>query len=252
MNFNHLLLFCFLSATLRGDISVLVDAKTLFRTEGSSIVVECPFSLFGRTKFLCRDGCKEEDILIQTRGDRAQSGRYGILYKEGSSLVSSSVVIVIITQLNKSDQGRYRCGLERAFLPDSYWEFDIRVTDAPKPFPEIMKQSEQQQTAETTSAAAVHSSVKGSNLQSSTVRPMEALKVSRPGHTLPLLVCLTVVVLSAVVVLLLYRCRTGVGLTTRGQSDERNTEFTTYENCSKHQDDASPAVDDQDKIYSNL
>lgn len=47
---------------------------------------------------------------------------------------------------------------------------------APKPFPEIMKQSEQQQTAETTSAAAVHSSVKGSNLQSSTVRPMEALK----------------------------------------------------------------------------
>ena len=46
---------------------------------------------------------------------------------------------------------------------------------APKPFPETMKQSEQQQTAETTSAAAVHS-VKGSNLQSSTVRPTEALK----------------------------------------------------------------------------
>ncbi|KAM8753723.1 uncharacterized protein AB9X84_010790 [Acanthopagrus schlegelii] len=172
---NHLLLFCFLSAALRGDHTGLVDAKTFVGTEGSSITVTCPFSLFGRTKFLCRDGCKEEDVLVQTRGDRAQSGRYGILYKEGSSLVSSSVVLVIITQLNKSDQGRYRCGLERALLPDSYWEFDIKVTDAPKTFPETVKQSEQQQAAETTSAAPVHS-VKSSNLQSSTICPTEALK----------------------------------------------------------------------------
>ena len=29
-------------------------------------------------------------------------------------------------------------------------------------------------------------------------------------------------------------------------------QFTTYENCSKREDDASPAADDQDKIYSNL
>lgn len=43
--------------------------------------------------------------------------------------MSSTVLTVSISQLTKSDSGRYRCGLERPFLPDSYWEFDIRVTD---------------------------------------------------------------------------------------------------------------------------
>ena len=54
--------------------------------------------------------------------------------------------------------------------------FDMLLSlTAPKTFPETVKQSEQQQAAETTSAAPVHS-VKSSNLQSSTICPTEALK----------------------------------------------------------------------------
>ena len=36
---------------------------------------------------------------------------------------------VTITQLTKSDSGRYRCGLGRSLVPDSYSEFDLIVKD---------------------------------------------------------------------------------------------------------------------------
>lgn len=113
----------------------LVNANTqLICTEGSSVIVACHFTLSGRRKFLCKDECKEEDILIETEGDTAQSGRYSILYKTGTYFpVSSTVLYVSITQLTRSDSGRYRCGLERSFLPDSYWAFEIRVTEGKFP-----------------------------------------------------------------------------------------------------------------------
>ena len=36
---------------------------------------------------------------------------------------------VTITQLTKSDSGRYRCGLGGSSGPDSYTDFDVIVTD---------------------------------------------------------------------------------------------------------------------------
>ncbi|XP_034733333.1 polymeric immunoglobulin receptor-like [Etheostoma cragini] len=137
MHLLHVLLLCFLPAVIDGD--------PLTPTEGSSIRVACSFSVPGRKKFLCKDECKDKDILIATEGDAAHSGRYSIFYQGGTFTVSETVVYVSITQLAKSDSGRYRCGLERAFMPDSYWPFEIRVTDAPKTSPEPMKQPEQQQ-----------------------------------------------------------------------------------------------------------
>ncbi|XP_051280384.1 uncharacterized protein LOC127376940 isoform X2 [Dicentrarchus labrax] len=230
MNINHVLFFCFLSALCDGN-SGLVDAETLTRTEGESIIVACHFSVFGRRKFLCKDECDKENILVETAGDSAQSGRYSILYKEGTFPVSSTVLYVSIAQLTKSDAGRYRCGLERRFFPDAHWEFDIRVTDAPKT--EALNHPEQQQTEETTAAATAHS-VK--------------------GRTLPLVVCVTAAVLFAVVVLLLYKGKTS--LSTRGQSDDRNLEFPTYEKCAKCEDYTSLSVDeisgDEDRHYCNL
>ncbi|XP_038577462.1 uncharacterized protein LOC119904912 [Micropterus salmoides] len=234
MNMHHVLLFCFLSAALCGGN----NAETLIRTEGGSVTAACHFSLFGRRKFLCKDECKEENILIETDSDVAQRGKYSIKYKEGTFPLSSTVLYVSITQLTKSDSGRYRCGLERRLLPDAYLEFEIRVTDAPKTFPETMKQPEQQQIGETT--AAVHG-VK--------------------GYVLPLIVCVTVVVLHAVIVLLLYKWKTrrnSDGLITRGQSDDRNMEFTTHEKSSpvcRCADSPSPRENEtsnQDKIYCNL
>ncbi|XP_078025884.1 uncharacterized protein LOC144464119 isoform X1 [Epinephelus lanceolatus] len=240
MNINHVLLFCSLSALCDGNTG-LVNANTqLIRTEGSSALVACHFSLSGRRKFLCKDECKEDDVLIETEGDRAQRGRYSILYKEGTFPVSSTVLYVSITQLTKADSGQYRCGLERKFLPDSYRAFEVRVTEAPKTLTEAVKQPEQQQTETTAAAAAVYS-----------------VKVSPPGYVLPLVVCVAVVVLFAVVVLLLYKLKTS--LNTRGQSGDRNMEFTTYKKSSpvsKCEDSTSPAVheasNDQHKIYCNI
>ena len=77
--------------------------------------------------FFCKGECKEEDILIKTDDVTAQSGRYSIRYEGESS--GSRYVSVTITQLTKSDSGRYRCGLGGSSGPDSYTDFDVTVTD---------------------------------------------------------------------------------------------------------------------------
>ncbi|XP_018519955.1 uncharacterized protein LOC108875467 [Lates calcarifer] len=237
MNIHRVLLFCFLSALCDGNTG-LANANTFIRTEGGSVIAACPFTLSGRKKFLCKGECKEEDILIETKGSMAQRGRYSIKYKEGTFPVSSTALYVSITQLTKADSGRYRCGLERPFLPDSYWEFEVRVTDAPKTFPEMVKQPEQQQAEETTAAGTAY-----------------MVKVSHPGYVLPLVLCVSV--LFAAVVLLFYQWKTrrdSDSLDTRGQSDSRNMEFAVHEMCAPVSDTTSPAVDEtsSDQIYCNL
>ena len=77
-------------------------------------------------KFFCKDECnKEEDILVETEENRAQNDRYSVEYIEGSV----SGLYVTITQLKKSDTGRYRCGYGRASSPDSSNTFRILVVD---------------------------------------------------------------------------------------------------------------------------
>ncbi|XP_059188358.1 uncharacterized protein LOC131971076 isoform X2 [Centropristis striata] len=223
MNVHHVLFFCFLSALCDGD-SGLVSANTeLIHTEGSSMTVACHFTLSGgRRKFLCKDECKEEeDILVETEGERAQSGRFSLWYEGGTFPLTSTVLHVSIAQLTKSDSGRYRCGLERPFLPDSYSVFEITVTDALQTVPEALKQ-------QTEASAAVH---------------------SIKGYVLPLLVCVTVFVLFAVVVLLLFKLKTS--LNTRGQSDDRNMESTTFERSSPISR-CEASSNHRDKFYSNL
>ncbi|XP_026224402.1 uncharacterized protein LOC113167771 isoform X2 [Anabas testudineus] len=185
MKVHHLLYFCFFSALTDGN-SGLVNVKT--HTEGESVMAECHFSLSGSRKFFCKDKCTEEDILVETKDDAAQRGRYSIKYKEGSFPVSSTVVYVSITQLTKSDSGWYKCGLERPYMPDSYSEFELRVTDASTMFPESMK-SDQQQTEETV-AAAVH-----------------RLKVSYPAYGLPLAICVTVLFVAVGLILYKWKIR---------------------------------------------
>lgn len=121
-------MFIFSSALGDGNVG-LVNAEKLISAEGGSITAVCPFSISGRKKFLCKDECKDGDILIETLDDTAQSGRYSIKYKEGTYPVSYTVLNVSITHLKKSDSGRYSCGLERPLLPDSYQEFELQVID---------------------------------------------------------------------------------------------------------------------------
>lgn len=80
----------------------------------------------GNTKFFCKEECKEEDVLIETTKDTAQSGRYTIKYSEthrGEYLVS-----VTITNVTKSDSGGYRSGFKHRTY-SLYHEFKINVED---------------------------------------------------------------------------------------------------------------------------
>ncbi len=122
-------MFIFSTALQDGNTG-LINAEILVHTgtEGGNITVGCSFTLFGITKFFCKKKCEGNDTLVSTDEDRGQRGRYSIEYIKGS-LVSSTLLKVSITNLMKSDSGRYRCSLDRPLLPDSYKEFDIRVED---------------------------------------------------------------------------------------------------------------------------
>ncbi|XP_051280390.1 uncharacterized protein LOC127376943 isoform X2 [Dicentrarchus labrax] len=135
MNIHHVLFFCFLSGSLCDEDDG--SPRHIRGTEGESISVGFSFPLveIGR-KFLCRAECKEEDVLVETRGFEKQKGRYGLKYERNSQLL-----YVSIAQLRKSDAGWYRCGVRRPLLPDSYEEFEVSITDFPITTPETSKES---------------------------------------------------------------------------------------------------------------
>ncbi|XP_044206447.1 uncharacterized protein LOC122981768 isoform X2 [Thunnus albacares] len=232
------------------DITV-IDAATLGQntrfirteTEGGNITRGCSNTVYGSRKFFCKDECKkEEDILVETEENRAQNGRYSIEYREGSVFGLS----VTITQLKKSDTGRYRCGYGRASSPDSSYTFSIFVVDVPSA------------STPTTTQSLISSS--GSFTPSSSF-PETTEQFT--GYFWPLVVCVAViVVLLAVVLLLLYKLkkRRNSSLNTRGTSDSRNMELSvSYENCppvSIYEDSVYQILDpdsrDPDQTYSAL
>ncbi|CAK6980118.1 uncharacterized protein LOC128357838 [Scomber scombrus] len=123
MNIHQVLFFCFLSGAPLG-----VNTQSNHTvTEGESVTVGCSGTVYGSRKFFCKDECKEvEDILVETEGNRAQSGRYSIKYTKGSAIELD----VTITRLKKSDTGRYKCGYGSPSSPDSSYSFPIIVVDA--------------------------------------------------------------------------------------------------------------------------
>ncbi|XP_038577624.1 polymeric immunoglobulin receptor-like isoform X1 [Micropterus salmoides] len=129
MNIHRVLFFCFFSALCGGNTG-LVSAKVNIYTgaEGETGTINCNVSLSGSRKFFCKNECKAEDILVKTDDVRAQSGRYSIEYRDGSS--GRGIVSVTITNLTKSDSGRYRCGLGGTSVPESFSDFEVRVSDA--------------------------------------------------------------------------------------------------------------------------
>ena len=93
-------------------------------TEGENITFGCLDDVQSKQKFLCKDECKtKEDIIIETNASRAQSGRYSIEYREGSTFG----LYVIITNASKSDTGWYKCGYGRALSPDSSYRVPVLV-----------------------------------------------------------------------------------------------------------------------------
>ncbi|XP_072222470.1 uncharacterized protein [Leuresthes tenuis] len=99
--------------------------EPFYREAGSSLTVGCSFNFDGSTKYFCR-GKGKENVLVQTDGDRVQSGRYSIRYVEA---LVGGVLYVTISQLTQSDSGRYTCYLKRSGFFDGSTEFTISVTD---------------------------------------------------------------------------------------------------------------------------
>ncbi|XP_071314922.1 polymeric immunoglobulin receptor-like [Trachinotus anak] len=95
-------------------------------TEGENVTVQCYFSSSGTRKYFCKEECEPDNILVETTNDTAQRGRYSIRYSPGSP--SGGFLSVTITQLNKSDSGRYMCGLDGSLLLSK--EFEVIVVDA--------------------------------------------------------------------------------------------------------------------------
>ncbi|KAL4007529.1 hypothetical protein ACER0C_001381 [Sarotherodon galilaeus] len=125
MKILHFLFFCFLS-----DAAVLVMAKhnILSAAEGLNGTLNCNLYLSGSTKFFCKEKCERaKDILIKTDGSTAQSGRYSIKYEDGSP--GRGIVSATFTHMIKSDSGLYRCALGRPSAPDSYYDFEVRVSN---------------------------------------------------------------------------------------------------------------------------
>lgn len=81
------------------------------------MTVKC--SVFSRPgwKFFFKKEC-EKDILIGTNGSIAENEKYSISYDR-----------VTITQLSKSDSGRYKCGRRRSSFSPSYVETEVIVVD---------------------------------------------------------------------------------------------------------------------------
>ncbi|XP_030278803.1 uncharacterized protein LOC115584964 isoform X4 [Sparus aurata] len=127
MNIHHVLFFCFISA-LCGDTG-LVSAKLSIFTgaEGGSGSIKCYLHQPKNIKFFCKEECKAEDILVKTKDVRGQNSRFSTEYEGESSGIG--VLTVSITNLTKSDAGRYRSGLGTDLVPDTYCDFDIRVSD---------------------------------------------------------------------------------------------------------------------------
>ncbi|XP_039464543.1 polymeric immunoglobulin receptor-like [Oreochromis aureus] len=124
MKIFHVLFFCFLSGP-----AVLVKAKHNIwsAAEGVNGTLNCNLTLSGSTKFFCKEKCERaEDILIKTDGSTAQSGRFSIKYKDGSS--GRGIVFLTFTHMIKSDSGLYRCAFGNS-SPDSYYDFEVRVSN---------------------------------------------------------------------------------------------------------------------------
>ncbi|XP_071333570.1 uncharacterized protein [Trachinotus anak] len=258
MKVHHTLICFFL--TLQDVETKVFNAGSgvLTGTEGGNITVKCSFFFSGWRRFLCKDECRKQDILFETEGVRSQGGRYSIEYNQGA-FTEKATICVTITHLNKSDSGRYSCGLERTLGPTGYDKFEIRVTDAPLPT------SLPSSSTPTTTTQSLSSSVGSSSSSSApeTTKQPEASPAGS-GFFLVLVVCVPVVIvviLLAVVLLVLYKkkMKDSWGLNTRGNSDHTNNEYVIEENwppASTYEDSTyqslHPATRDHDQIYCTL
>ncbi|XP_051280345.1 uncharacterized protein LOC127376931 [Dicentrarchus labrax] len=122
MNIHHFLFFCFSSALFDGGAGL--DQSQLFKKmKGedfrNSFAFQAPT---GSRMYLCRNDCKKEDVVVETSGNRAVSGRYTIRYDR-----AENKVVVVILGLTQSDAGLYTVGVSGSSLGP--YRFEIKVKE---------------------------------------------------------------------------------------------------------------------------
>ncbi|XP_023286941.1 fas apoptotic inhibitory molecule 3 [Seriola lalandi dorsalis] len=123
MKVCQILICCFFLSLQEGNTA---QTSVYPGTEGGNVTVSCRYPALGTWKYFCKGEYGRRDILVGTVDDTAQRGRYSIRYVEEPR---AAVLDVTITQLTKSDSGRYGCGLDRTEL--LYKAFEVIVVDEP-------------------------------------------------------------------------------------------------------------------------
>ncbi|KAF7653267.1 hypothetical protein LDENG_00085370 [Lucifuga dentata] len=113
---------CLLCASWTGaESDIIVEGF-----ERGEVTFRCSHSLAWKyNKYLCRDPCTDSDHKLVTvvSGGKAEKGRI-ILVDSGDGGFT-----VNFTQLQRSDSGRYWCGVDRIGI-DTYNKVDLLVKDA--------------------------------------------------------------------------------------------------------------------------
>ncbi|XP_014909617.1 uncharacterized protein LOC106960796 [Poecilia latipinna] len=123
MKKRQTLLFCFLTgASFLSNTAAGFPIYTA--TEGQNVSFEFPFTLVGGgRRYLCREECKNNNIIIETKSADTQNGSFHLRYRNGNLQVT-------IRELKMSDSGRYRCGVAGSSLSEVFEEiFEIRVIE---------------------------------------------------------------------------------------------------------------------------
>ncbi|XP_014880868.1 polymeric immunoglobulin receptor-like isoform X2 [Poecilia latipinna] len=125
----HHTLFCLFFLSLQDRISSSANALiNTYGAAGEEVRVQCAVSFSGAWKIFCRETCEGGNILIKTNQPTDQRGRYRTeCVKEATSAFS---LYVSISDLTRSDEGRYRCGLGDSSSSGSLQDFRLVVVDA--------------------------------------------------------------------------------------------------------------------------
>ncbi|KAL6482059.1 hypothetical protein MHYP_G00101390 [Metynnis hypsauchen] len=115
--------FCVVIWILLSEVAVEASDIRVSGHVGGSVKINCSHQFADtNTKYFCRDPCADQHILIKS--GQSPTGRYRL------EDLQNGVFIVTITDLQKSDNGAYLCGVERSLL-DTYTKVLLTVTDAP-------------------------------------------------------------------------------------------------------------------------
>ncbi|XP_060914329.1 uncharacterized protein LOC132990218 [Labrus mixtus] len=131
MEVYHTVIFFFFLSLQDENFGVIsAEAVTFYIVlEGENVEVGCSTSEETTIKFFCREECSLKDVIIQTPRVSAQEGRFSIEWKQRPQTRSGDVSVKV-SQLTKSDSGRYRCGLGSSLSSASYTDIEIIVVDA--------------------------------------------------------------------------------------------------------------------------